>query len=98
MESLTPEDRIPRNFFGVLKIGKRSKFEIISEMLKICIEGARKTEIVYRANLNFKMLNEYLAELKRCGFTEERNGLIYTTDKGRIFIEKLDEALQLITH
>jgi len=62
------------------------------------VGGARKTEIVYRGNLNFKMLNNYLAELEKCGFIEEDNdGVIYTTDKGRIFIEKLDEALQLIT-
>jgi len=81
----------------VIKIGKRSRFEIISEILKICIAGARKTEIVYRANLNFKMLSRYLAELMRCGFIEERDGLFYTTDSGRLFLKKLDEALQLIS-
>jgi len=45
------------------------------------MEGARKTRIVYQANLNFKMLNKYLAKLKKCGFIEERDGLIYTTDR-----------------
>ena len=86
-----------RNFFGVNKILKRSRFEIIMDILKICMGGARKTEIVYRGNLNFKMLKKYLAELQKCGFIMERNSLIYTTDSGRLFLEKLDEALQLIT-
>jgi len=86
-----------RNFFGVNKILKRSRFEIIMDILKICMGGARKTEIVYRGNLNFKMLKKYLAELQKCGFIEERDGLFYTTDNGRLFLEKLDEALQLIT-
>ena len=75
---------------------KRSRFEIIMEILKICMGGARKTEIVYRGNLNFKMLKNYLAELEKRGLIEERNGLIYTTDSGRLFLKKLDEALRLI--
>ena len=76
---------------------KRSRFEIIMDILKICMGGAGKTEIVYRGNLNFKMLKNYLAELEKRGLIEERNSLIYTTDSGRLFLKKLDEALQLIT-
>jgi len=81
----------------VNKIVKRSRFEIIMEILKICNVGARKTEIVYRGNLNFKMLKNYLAELEKCGFIMERNGLFYTTDSGRLLLKKLGEALKLIT-
>jgi len=75
---------------------KRSRFEIIMDILKICMGGAGKTEIVYRGNLNFKMLKNYLAELEKRGLIEERNGLIYTTDSGRLLLKKLDEALRLI--
>jgi len=28
--------------------------------MKICMNGASKTKIVYQANLNFKMVNPYL--------------------------------------
>jgi len=82
----------------VIKIKKRSNYEIIAEILKICMGGARKTRIVYQANLNFKMLNNYLAKLKKCGFIEERDSLIYTTDRGNLFLSNLREALRLITH
>ena len=30
---------------------KRNRNEIISEILRICIKGARKTKVVYQANL-----------------------------------------------
>jgi len=83
--------------FGVIKIGsKRSSFEIISEILKICMGGARKTEIVYQANLNFKILHKYLAKLRKCGFIEERKGLIYTTSRGSLFLSNIREALRLL--
>ena len=39
---------------------KRSRQEIISQILEICMNGASKTRIVYHANLNFKTVNPYL--------------------------------------
>ena len=39
---------------------KRSRDRIISEILNICREGANKTQIVYKANLNFKTVNPYI--------------------------------------
>jgi predicted transcriptional regulator len=38
----------------------RGKFDIIGSMLRICKNGAKKTEIVYKANLNFKKAEIYL--------------------------------------
>ncbi len=39
---------------------KRSRQEIISQILEICTNGAIKTQIVYQANLNFRTVNPYL--------------------------------------
>jgi predicted transcriptional regulator len=39
---------------------KRDKLEIIQSILLICKNGAKKTEIVYKANLNFKNAEVYL--------------------------------------
>lgn len=44
---------------------KRSRQEIISQILEICTKGASKTKIVYQANLNFKTVNPYLELLIR---------------------------------
>ena len=42
------------------RIMKRSRNEIISQILEICKKGASKTKIVYQANLNFSTVNPYL--------------------------------------
>ena len=39
---------------------KRDKLDIIESILLICKDGAKKTEIVYKANLNFKNAEIYL--------------------------------------
>jgi predicted transcriptional regulator len=39
---------------------KRSREEIVSEILDVCLNGANKTKIVYQANLNFRTINPYL--------------------------------------
>jgi predicted transcriptional regulator len=33
---------------------RRSREEIVSEILDVCLNGANKTRIVYQANLNFR--------------------------------------------
>ncbi|MGD0954087.1 MAG: winged helix-turn-helix domain-containing protein [Methanotrichaceae archaeon] len=39
---------------------KRSREEIVSKILDVCLNGANKTKIVYQANLNFRTVNPYL--------------------------------------
>jgi predicted transcriptional regulator len=39
---------------------KRSREEIVSKILDVCLNGANKTRIVYQANLNFRTINPYL--------------------------------------
>jgi predicted transcriptional regulator len=64
---------------------KRSRDRIISEILNICIEGANKTQIVYRANLNFKTVNPYINLLIENKLITTKNGQIVkyeTTERG----------------
>lgn len=39
---------------------RRGRFDIIGEILSLTTNGAAKTSIVYRANLNFNIVNRYL--------------------------------------
>lgn len=39
---------------------KRSRHEIISKILDVCIDGANKSKVVHLANLNFRTVNPYL--------------------------------------
>lgn len=46
-------------------IKRRSKAQIVSDILETCTNGANKTKIAYNANLNFKMLDSYLDVLTK---------------------------------
>jgi predicted transcriptional regulator len=68
-----------------VNIPRRSNIEIAAEILRIAKKGARKTRIVYGANINFKLLEEYLNKLERAGLIAhniEENAIIQTTEKG----------------
>jgi predicted transcriptional regulator len=70
---------------------KRGSSEIVAEILKVARKGAKKTRIVYGANLNFKMLNEYITKLEEAGLiTGSKDGdrLIHTTERGMEFLER----------
>jgi predicted transcriptional regulator len=70
---------------------RRSNLEIAAEILKLAKKGAKKTRIVYGANLNFKMLEEYLEKLKKSGLimnSPDNDRLIKTTEKGREYLQQ----------
>lgn len=56
---------------------RRSRYEIIVAILKLCREPILKTQIMHQANLSFGQLNEYL------DFLEERKLLAKKTVKKR---------------
>jgi predicted transcriptional regulator len=75
---------------------KRSRYVIISQILEICIGGASKTQIVYRANLNFKTVNPCIDLLINNGMLSvkpeqdrEYNREYKTTEKGLEFYGRL---------
>jgi len=64
---------------------KRSKNMIVSRILDVCKGGACKTQIVYKANLNFKTVNPYIELLLKNNLLEVKQGrnvLYETTDRG----------------
>ena len=73
---------------------RRGHLQILGEMLQIISrEGATKTAIVYKANINFTLANKYIEYLEDRRMIQRSNGgsvRTYTlTAKGR-------EALQLL--
>lgn len=66
---------------------RRSRTTISVEILKAALEGAKKTHIVYSANLNFEMVNRYLEILEEKGLIERKGNLYVTTSKGKEFQE-----------
>ncbi len=71
---------------------RRDKLGIISEILDIAKGGTLKTQIMYKANLSFAQLNEYVDYMLKTRLLEKLdvNGkeVYVATDKGLDFIQK----------
>jgi predicted transcriptional regulator len=73
---------------------KRSRHEIISQILDICKCGASKTRIVYQANLNFRTVNPYIDLLIKNELIEKKDGqniLYETTERGNSLLDNFKE-------
>jgi predicted transcriptional regulator len=68
--------------------------DITIEILNIAMHGAKKTQIVYGANINSTIANGYISMLKEKELIEQRDRIFRTTDKGREYKEIASE-LQL---
>ena len=74
---------------------RRGKLEIMVEILDICVEGALKTEIVYKANLNFKRVGSYLPFLEKRELIERSGSGFKTTDKGKEFLDNYHKVKEM---
>jgi predicted transcriptional regulator len=71
---------------------KRDKLEIIRSILLICKNGAKKTKIVYEANLNFKTADVYLKLLMHHEMIIKEGTTYKTTPKGDELLSNLKEV------
>lgn len=69
----------------------RNTYDIIASILKASIKGATRTQILYQANLSFKLRNEYLDALVNSGLLEcrelGRRTLYFIAKDGTAFLE-----------
>jgi predicted transcriptional regulator len=79
---------------------RRDRLYIIAEILTIVKDGCLKTQIMYRANLSFAQLNEYLSFLIKMDFLkvkkENRRNTYRTTAKGDKYLEKYRDLADLL--
>jgi predicted transcriptional regulator len=73
---------------------------ILAEILEISKEGILKTQIMYRANLSFTQLNDYLnfmLNLDLIAKTNHGSKEIYIiTEKGLNFLQKHSELIKML--
>lgn len=89
---------LSKSVTGYVIGGRRSRTEIIAEILRIAKGGARKTRIVYGANINFRLLDEYLKRLEKAGLIVIESGkanVIKTTDKGIEYLRRYENLENL---
>ena len=84
-------------------MSRRSRTHVIIDILTEASEGANKTRIMYRANLNFLRFKRYLSELQDKGLIAEVNNpgsdkVVYrVTDEGKALLEVLKKAERFIS-
>lgn len=78
-------------FCEVLDLKYRSRIDIIADVLKIAATGAKKTRIMYIANLSHSLLEKYLTDAIKVGFVTAVDGGFETTEKGHSFLEKYSQ-------
>ena len=65
---------------------KRNRLDICADLVRVARGGARKTHLVYRANLNFRVLQPYLRLLIDKGLIIEKPPYYTSTEKGEEFL------------
>jgi predicted transcriptional regulator len=80
---------------GVIK-KRRDRLEVINAILDMAIDGAVKTRIMYRTNVNFRQFEDYIADLLDAGLVEvlqtESRRIYRTTEKGKTLLSRLRET------
>jgi len=71
----------------------RGRLEIIADILQVAKENAKKTQIMYQANLSYKVLQRYLAKLVEASLIcfEDEKRCYMLTNKGRKFLEAYEK-------
>lgn len=67
----------------------RRKLDIIADILHVTKEDAKKTQIMYQANLSYTVLERYLARVIAASLVrfENETGFYRLTDKGREYLD-----------
>jgi predicted transcriptional regulator len=72
---------------GGISIKKRSETDIAVDILRVAMNGARKSQIIFETNLNFTITHKYLEMLTEKELIRHEDGLFITTDRGRVYHE-----------
>ena len=74
---------------------RRNDLDICVDILHVARKGANKTHIVYKANLNFKIVKKYINRLIKTGMLSSANdsSLYVTTGQGIKFLIKYNELV-----
>ena len=79
---------------------RRDRMFIMAEILEVAIDGALKTQMMYRANLSFAQLNEYLKlmlDLQLLEMMGNNGRTVYkTTSKGARYLQSYKEIQDLL--
>ena len=78
----------------------RGRLDIIADILHVVSGNAKKTQIMYQANLSYQVLQKYLAEITGASLICFEGGkrCYILTDKGREFLDAYEEYSKTNRH
>ncbi len=81
-------------------VSYRDKLDIIADILTVASRKPKKTQIMYEANLNFRVLQKYLTELSNASLIcfEDETHCYDLTLKGKTFLEAYKQYLKTNRH
>ena len=66
----------------------RRRFDIVADIINVAGQGARRTKIMYFANLSHLLLKRYLEDALHVGFLQATGEEFSVTNKGEAFLER----------
>jgi predicted transcriptional regulator len=88
------------NPLGKNSTKRRDRVTIIADILEIANKGNSKTRIIYKSNLSFRLIDEYLRFMLEINLLEEsiqENKKVFkATDKGFNFLENFYDLANLL--
>jgi predicted transcriptional regulator len=79
---------------------RRDRLVIMAEIIGLAKKGISKTHIMFKANLSFRQLNQYIELLSNTALLEKvfiNEKVVYrATEKGLEFLGKQQEAIDLL--
>ena len=70
----------------------RGRLQIIANILSVIRDGAKKTHVMYQANLSYRLLSRYLTEVLDAGLVSFEKGESYVlTARGKEFLTRHEE-------
>ena len=78
----------------------RGKFDIIADILTIASRNPKKTQIMYQANLSYRILQKYLTELNGASLIslQDESQRYVLTPKGQQFLNEYKEYSKTNRH
>lgn len=74
----------------------RDRLDIIADILNVVSREAKKTQIMYQANLSYKVLQRYLNEIVEASLIsfEDGNQIYLLTTKGQEYLDAYKEYIR----
>ncbi len=78
----------------------RGRLDIIADILQVASGNAKKTQIMFQANLSYSVLQKYLAEMTDASLIsfEDEEQCYVLTDKGNTFLDAYQKYSKINKH